>query len=72
MGNFAGTCAQNGRVSLEELQRVLEVASKEYSHFEEHAKFLEKKNSRCARVYGFAVFAVPEPCNCLSMRCQMA
>lgn len=37
---------QNGRVSLEELQQVLEAASKEYSHFEEHAKFLERKNSR--------------------------
>jgi hypothetical protein len=37
---------QNGRVSLEELQKVLTAASKEFSHFEEHAKFLEKKNSR--------------------------
>jgi hypothetical protein len=33
-------------VSLEELQKVLTAASKEFSHFEEHAKFLEKKNSR--------------------------
>jgi hypothetical protein len=41
---------QNGRVSLEELQRLMEAASKEYSHFEEHAKFLERKNSRyCAQ-----------------------
>lgn len=37
---------KNGRVSLEELQRLMEAASKEYSHFEEHAKFLERKNSR--------------------------
>ncbi len=37
---------QNGRVSLEELQQVLKTASKEFSHFEEHAKFLEEKNSR--------------------------
>jgi hypothetical protein len=33
-------------VSLEELQKVLTAASKEFSHFEEHAKFLERKNSR--------------------------
>jgi hypothetical protein len=39
---------QNGRVSLPELQQVLKTASKEFSHFEEHAKFLEAKNSRCA------------------------
>lgn len=37
---------QNGRVSLPELQQVLAAASKEFSHFEEHAKFLEAKNSR--------------------------
>lgn len=35
-------------MSLEELQQVLKTASKEYSHFEEHAKFLEEKNSRWA------------------------
>jgi len=40
--------SQDGHVSLEELQRVLAVASKEYSHFEEHAKFLESKNNRSA------------------------
>jgi hypothetical protein len=39
---------QNGKVSLEELQQILKAASKEYSHFEEHAKFLEAKNSRWA------------------------
>jgi len=37
---------KDGHVSLEELQRVLAEASKEYSHFEEHAKFLEAKNNR--------------------------
>lgn len=38
---------QDGMVSLEELQQVLTKASKEFSHFEEHAKFLEAKNNRC-------------------------
>jgi hypothetical protein len=45
---------QNGKVSLEELQQILKEASKEYSHFEEHAKFLEAKNTRCVCVWSQA------------------
>jgi hypothetical protein len=36
-------------VSLDELREVLKKASKEYSHFEEHAQFLESKNNRCVQ-----------------------
>lgn len=39
---------QNGAVSVEELQQVLSKASKEFSHFEEHARFLQSKNNRCS------------------------
>lgn len=41
---------QDGMVSLKELQAMLHEASKEFSHLEEHARFLEAKNKRCACV----------------------
>lgn len=37
---------KDGRVSLKELQAMLFEASKEFSHLEEHARFLEAKNKR--------------------------
>jgi hypothetical protein len=37
---------QDGLVSLKELQSLLFEASKEFSHLEEHARFLEAKNKR--------------------------
>jgi hypothetical protein len=37
---------QDGLVSLKELQALLFEASKEFSHLEEHARFLEAKNKR--------------------------
>lgn len=39
---------QDGLVSLQDLQAVLLEASKEFSHLEEHARFLEAKNNRWA------------------------
>lgn len=38
--------AQDGHVSREELAHMLREASKEYSHFEEHAKYMEDKTRK--------------------------